>query len=83
MKRDLKIDEAGNADRAADRFVSAGQIDARLAAAQRHVDKFTPSFPADAFCGHLVPQAPNEETASALQERIRVQSRDTTTPPKQ
>jgi hypothetical protein len=51
------------------RFALADQSEARLAPAQRQLDALTPSLFARAFRGQLVPQDPNDEPASALQER--------------
>jgi len=52
-------------------FTVAGQVEARLRAAQRQVDALTPSLLARAFAGKLVPQDPNDEPADKLLERIR------------
>jgi type I restriction enzyme S subunit len=52
-------------------FALADQIEARLAAAQRHVDSLTPSLLARAFAGKLVPQDPADEPAEKLLARIR------------
>ena len=52
-------------------FLLADQIEVRLRAAQRQVDKLTPSLLARAFAGKLVPQDPNDESAAVLLERIR------------
>jgi type I restriction enzyme S subunit len=54
----------------------ADQIEARLAAAQRHVDALTPSLLARAFAGKLVSQDPTDEPASALLERMHSRSPD-------
>ena len=43
------------------------------AKAQAHVDKLTQSLLAKAFRGELVPQDPNDEPASALLARIRLE----------
>ena len=57
--------------RVAGLFALADQIEARLAQARLQVDKLTPSLLARAFRGHLVPQDPTDEPASAILERIR------------
>ena len=51
-------------------FALADQIDARFNKAQAQVGKLTPSLLARAFRGHLVPQDPADEPASALLARI-------------
>lgn len=48
----------------------ADRLEARYAAARARVDKLTPATLAKAFRGELVPQDPNDETASALLARI-------------
>ena len=57
--------------RAQELFTLADQLDARLTAARRIVDRLTPSLLAKAFRGELVPQDPNDEPANVLLERIR------------
>ncbi|MDP3850033.1 MAG: restriction endonuclease subunit S [Luteolibacter sp.] len=52
-------------------FAMADRIEARLATAQKAVERLTPATLAKAFRGELVPQDPNDEAASALLERIR------------
>ena len=49
----------------------AEQLEARLTAARKLVDRLTPALLAKAFRGELVPQDPGDEPASALLERIR------------
>jgi len=49
----------------------ADQLEARLTAARKVVDRLTPALLAKAFRGELVPQDPGEEPASVLLERIR------------
>ena len=49
----------------------ADQLEARLTAARKSVDRLTPALLAKAFRGELVPQDPGDEPASALLERIR------------
>jgi type I restriction enzyme S subunit len=49
----------------------ADQLEARLTAARKTVDRLTPALLAKAFRGELVPQDPGDEPASALLERIR------------
>jgi type I restriction enzyme S subunit len=57
--------------RAQQLFTLADQLDARLTAARKIVDRLTPALLAKAFRGELVPQDPSEEPASVLMERIR------------
>ncbi len=52
-------------------FSLADQLEARLTAARKVVDRLTPALLAKAFRGELVPQDPGDEPASALLERIR------------
>ena len=52
-------------------FTLAEQLEARLTAARKVVDRLTPALLAKAFRGELVPQDPNDEPASVLLERIR------------
>ncbi len=59
--------------RVEDLFAFADRIEARLAVAQKTVDRLTPSVLAKAFRGELVPQDPNDEPASSLLERLRSQ----------
>lgn len=64
--------------RVEDLFAFADRIEARLATAQKTVERLTPATLAKAFRGELVPQDPNDEPASALLERISaMQSNDT------
>jgi len=49
----------------------ADQLEARLTAARKVVDRLTPALLAKAFRGELVPQDPGDEPASVLLERIR------------
>jgi type I restriction enzyme S subunit len=49
----------------------ANQLEIRLTAARKIVDRLTPALLAKAFRGELVPQDPNDEPASVLLERIR------------
>jgi type I restriction enzyme S subunit len=49
---------------------SFGISTARLATAQKTVERLTPATLAKAFRGELVPQDPNDESASTLIERI-------------
>jgi type I restriction enzyme S subunit len=49
----------------------ADQLEAKLTAARRIVDRLTPALLAKAFRGELVPQDPSDEPASMLLERIR------------
>ena len=57
-------------------FALADQLELRLAKARGQVDKLTPSLLARAFRGQLVPQAPTDEPAEKLLERIRHQKRE-------
>ena len=57
--------------RAQDLFTLADQLEARLTAARKSVDRLTPALLAKAFRGELVPQDPRDEPASVLLERIR------------
>ncbi len=52
-------------------FAFADRIEARLATAQKTVERLTPATLAKAFRGELVPQDPNDEPAEALLERLR------------
>jgi type I restriction enzyme S subunit len=49
----------------------ADQLEARLTAAGKVVDRLTPALLAKAFRGELVPQDPGDEPASVLLEQIR------------
>jgi type I restriction enzyme S subunit len=57
--------------RAQQLFTLADQLDARLTAARKIVDRLTPALLAKAFRGELVPQDPSDEPASVLLERVR------------
>lgn len=46
------------------------RVEARLATAQRLVERLTPATLSKAFRGDLVPQDPNDEPASKLLERL-------------
>jgi type I restriction enzyme S subunit len=52
-------------------FAFADRIEARLATAQKTVERLTPATLAKAFRGELVPQDPNDEPASELLKRLR------------
>ncbi|WP_336347150.1 restriction endonuclease subunit S [Pseudomonas monsensis] len=54
-------------------FTFADQLEARVKAAQARIDRLTQSILAKAFRGELVPQAPNDEPAGVLLERIKAQ----------
>jgi type I restriction enzyme S subunit len=58
-------------DRVESLFCLADQLEARLTAARKVVDRLTPALLAKAFRGELVPQDPGDEPASVLLERIR------------
>lgn len=58
-------------DRVESLFTLADQLEVKLTAACRIVDRLTPALLAKAFRGELVPQDPNDEPASVLLERIR------------
>jgi type I restriction enzyme, S subunit len=51
--------------RVEDLFAIADRIEARLATAQKTVERLTPATLAKAFRGELVPQDPNDEPASS------------------
>jgi type I restriction enzyme S subunit len=51
-------------------FTLADQLEARLNAARKIVDRLTPALLAKAFRGELVPQDSNDEPASVLLERV-------------
>ncbi len=51
-------------------FALADRIEARLATAQRLVERLTPATLSKAFRGDLVPQDPNDEPAATLLERL-------------
>ena len=57
--------------RAQQLFTLADQLEVRLNAARKMVDRLTPALLAKAFRGELVPQDPNDEPASVLLGRIR------------
>lgn len=54
-------------------FKKADEIETRYKKAKAFVDKLTQSILAKAFRGELVPQDPNDEPASMLLERIKVE----------
>ncbi len=56
--------------RAQQLFTLADQLEARLNAARKIVDRLTPALLAKAFRGELVPQDPGDEPASALLELV-------------
>lgn len=56
--------------RVEDLFAFADRIEARLAAAQKTVERLTPATLAKAFRGELVPQDPKDEPAIKLLERL-------------
>lgn len=51
-------------------FAFADRLEARLQTAQTSLDRLTPSLLAKAFRGELVPQDPNDESASELLKRL-------------
>ena len=57
--------------RVEDLFAFADRIEARLATAQKTVERLTPATLAKAFRGELVPQDPSDEPASALLEGLK------------
>jgi type I restriction enzyme S subunit len=57
--------------RVEDLFAFADRIEARLATAQKTVERLTPATLGKAFRGELVPQDPNDEPASVLLQRLR------------
>jgi type I restriction enzyme S subunit len=57
--------------RVEDLFAFADRIEARLATAQKTVERLTPATLAKAFRGELVPQDPSDEPASVLLKRLR------------
>ena len=67
--------------RVEDLFAFADRIEARLAAAQKTVERLTPSVLAKAFRGDLVPQDPNDEPATVLLDRLRNPSSTTHSKP--
>jgi type I restriction enzyme S subunit len=58
-------------DRVESLYSLADQLEARLTAAHKVVDRLTPALLAKAFRGELVPQDPGDRPASVLLERIR------------
>lgn len=54
-------------------FAFADQLEAKVASAKTRIDHLTQSILAKAFRGELVPQEPNDESASVLLERIKAQ----------
>ena len=56
-------------------FTLADQLEARLHAARKVVDRLTPALLAKAFRGELVPQDPGDEPASMLLERLAAKRR--------
>jgi len=55
-------------------FSLAHELEAKLTAARRIVDRLTPALLAKGFRGELVPQDPSDEPASELLEKIRAAS---------
>ncbi|MFN7899809.1 MAG: restriction endonuclease subunit S [Synechococcaceae cyanobacterium] len=56
-------------------FSLADQLEVRLSAARKIVERLTPALLAKAFRGELVPQDPGDEPASALLERLAAKKR--------
>jgi len=56
-------------------FALADKLEARLATAQRQVDRLTPSILARAFAGRLVPQDPADEPAERLLARLKAKTK--------
>ena len=52
-------------------FAKADRIEAQYKNARQQVDRLTPALLAKAFRGELVPQDPNDESASVLLERVK------------
>jgi len=52
-------------------FAYTDRLEARYATTHAQVERLTPALLAKAFRGELVPQDPNDESASVLLERIR------------
>ncbi|MCU0796507.1 MAG: restriction endonuclease subunit S [Akkermansiaceae bacterium] len=57
-------------------FAFADRIEARLATAQKTVERLTPATLAKAFRGELVPQDPNDEPATTLLEQLESAKRE-------
>ena len=64
--------------RVEDLFAFADRIEARLATAQKTVERLTPATLGKAFRGELVPQDPTDEPATKLLERFKSGSAPTT-----
>ncbi len=62
-------------------FAFADRIEARLATAQKTVERLTPATLAKAFRGELVPQDPNEEPAAVLLARLKASPNKAATKP--
>lgn len=74
MEQLLKIDEQHEIVRRVEElFALADRIEARFRKAKAQVDKLTESILTKAFRGELIPQDPNDEPASELLNRIKVQ----------
>lgn len=54
-------------------FAFTDQLEAKVASAKSRIDHLTQSILAKAFRGELVPQDPNDESASVLLQRIQAQ----------
>jgi type I restriction enzyme S subunit len=53
-------------------FKTADALEARYLKAKKHIDKLTQSILSKAFRGELVPQNPNDEPASVLLQRVKL-----------
>lgn len=62
-------------------FAFVDRIEARLAEARKTIERITPAVLAKAFRGELVPQDPNDESASVLLERVKSEAAKGTTSP--
>ena len=56
-------------------FAFADRLEARLEVAQSRVERLTPATLAKAFRGELVPQDPNDEPASELLRRVKLENK--------
>jgi len=54
-------------------FILADRLQSHFQSSQNFIDKFSPTLPAKAFRGELIPQDSNDDPASVLLERIRLE----------